>query len=70
MGAPPGTRRCRRADLTVPARSALTDPDVPPLPPHITLEQAHAFAATLLKGDPHQKGIIKQSIENLFPRKK
>jgi pyruvate dehydrogenase (quinone) len=31
---------------------AVTDPDVPPLPPHITLEQAKAFASTLIKGDP------------------
>ena len=31
---------------------AITDPDVPPLPPHITLEQAAKFASTLFKGDP------------------
>lgn len=29
-----------------------TDPDVPPLPPHITLEQAKKFAGALLQGDP------------------
>ena len=28
-----------------------TDPNVPPLPPHIKLEQAKKFATTLLKGD-------------------
>ena len=29
-----------------------TDPNVPPLPPHITMAQAKAFATTLMKGDP------------------
>ena len=31
---------------------AKTDPEVPPLPPHITLKQAKAFTSTLLSGDP------------------
>src|SRR5665213_3416853 len=35
-----------------------TDPDVPPLPPHITLKEAKAFAATLFEGDPREGGII------------
>jgi pyruvate dehydrogenase (quinone) len=35
-----------------------TDPNVPPLPPHITLAQAKAFASTLLKGDPDQGSVI------------
>jgi pyruvate dehydrogenase (quinone) len=35
-----------------------TDPEVPPLPPHITLKQAKAFAATLLKGDPVEQGVV------------
>ena len=46
----------------------LTDPDVPPLPPHITLKQAKAFGMTLLKGDPHEEGILKQAIGHLFPK--
>src|SRR3954447_20094657 len=33
---------------------AMTDPDVPILPPHITLEQAKHFATSLLKGDPDE----------------
>ena len=32
-----------------------TDPEVPPLPPHITLEQAKNFTSTLLKGDPRRR---------------
>ncbi|MFT4434557.1 thiamine pyrophosphate-requiring protein [Caballeronia sp. 15715] len=35
-----------------------TDPNVAPLPPHITLAQAKAFASTLMKGDPDQGNVI------------
>jgi pyruvate dehydrogenase (quinone) len=35
-----------------------TDPEVPPLPPHITLKQAKAFAEAMLKGDPREGGVI------------
>src|SRR5690606_21140902 len=45
-----------------------TDPDVPPLPPHIKLEQARTFASTLLQGDPDQAGIIKQSAKQVLSR--
>jgi pyruvate dehydrogenase (quinone) len=34
------------------------DPNVPPLPPHITMQQAKAFATTLFKGDPNQGNVI------------
>lgn len=43
-----------------------TDPDVPPLPPHITLEQAKAYASVLLHGYPDQAGIIKQSAKQVL----
>lgn len=43
-----------------------TDPDVPPLPPHMTLEQAKKFASALLQGDPNQVGIIKQTAKQLL----
>jgi pyruvate dehydrogenase (quinone) len=42
---------------------AYTDPDVPPLPPHISLQNAKAFMSTLWKGDPNERGIIKQSFK-------
>jgi pyruvate dehydrogenase (quinone) len=42
-----------------------TDPDIPPLPPHITLKQAKAFASTLWQGDPNEAGIIRKSIREL-----
>jgi len=35
-----------------------TDPNVAPLPPHITLAQAKAFASTLMKGDPDQGNVL------------
>ncbi|AVD82960.1 hypothetical protein C4Q28_12720 [Pseudomonas sp. SWI6] len=51
-----------------------TDPNVPPLPPHIKLEQAKQFASTLLKGAPNQAGVIvqtaKQVLSSVLPGKK
>ncbi|WAJ39919.1 thiamine pyrophosphate-requiring protein [Pseudomonas sp. GOM7] len=43
-----------------------TDPDVPPLPPHISLEQAKKFASTLLHVDPEQRGILAQTAKQVF----
>jgi pyruvate dehydrogenase (quinone) len=37
-----------------------TDPDVPPIPPHATFEQAKDLAKALLHGDPNTLGIIKE----------
>jgi pyruvate dehydrogenase (quinone) len=39
-----------------------TDPDVPPLPPHITWEQARAYMTALAKGDPDEGGIIRNTL--------
>jgi pyruvate dehydrogenase (quinone) len=36
-----------------------TDPEVPPLPPHITFQQAMHYSQMLLKGDPREGGVIK-----------
>jgi len=41
---------------------AVVDPEVPPLPPHITLEQARAFGSAVLKGDPASGHFIRQAI--------
>lgn len=43
-----------------------TDPDVPPLPPHIKLNQARRFATTLLKGDPDEAGVIVQTAKQVL----
>jgi pyruvate dehydrogenase (quinone) len=39
-----------------------TDRNVPPLPPHITLEQAKAFAAAFVKGDREIAGVVGRSV--------
>src|SRR3954466_579627 len=41
---------------------AVTDPEVPPLPPHITVEQAKHFL-TALKGDPHSRRLVSESFK-------
>ncbi|MBI6619001.1 thiamine pyrophosphate-requiring protein [Pseudomonas corrugata] len=43
-----------------------TDPDVPPLPPHIKLEQAKKFASTLLQGDPNERGIVVETAKQVL----
>src|SRR3954470_20764749 len=49
---------------------AITDPEVPPLPPHITLKQAKAFMMSL-KGDPDRGRVVKESfrqkVEEFIP---
>jgi pyruvate dehydrogenase (quinone) len=44
----------------------ITDPDVPPLPPHITWEQAKSYLSALANVDPDQWGIIKQSTKQFL----
>jgi pyruvate dehydrogenase (quinone) len=43
-----------------------TDPDVPPLPPHVSFKQARQFAESLVKGDPDRASVIRQSVKELF----
>jgi pyruvate dehydrogenase (quinone) len=68
----PAWERALSADRPV-VLEAYTDPDVPPLPPHITFQQAKAFMTALLKGDPEEAGIIKQSakgvLEGILPHR-
>ncbi|MCW8193895.1 thiamine pyrophosphate-requiring protein [Proteobacteria bacterium 005FR1] len=44
----------------------ITDPNVPPLPPHITWEQAKSYLSALGHLDPDEWGIIKQSAKQFF----
>ena len=48
-----------------------TDPEVPPLSPHITLEQARKFSEALVKGDPDEgnliKGTARQVLSKILP---
>jgi pyruvate dehydrogenase (quinone) len=41
----------------------VTDPDVPPLPPHIRLEQAQGMAKAIYRGDPDRGGMIRQALK-------
>jgi pyruvate dehydrogenase (quinone) len=43
---------------------AITDPNVPPLPPHISWEQARSFLSALWAGEAEALGYIKQTIKD------
>ncbi|MGH8233424.1 MAG: thiamine pyrophosphate-requiring protein [Rhodanobacteraceae bacterium] len=45
---------------------AITDPEVPPLPPHITFKQAVAFSESMLKGDNRTPAMIKESAREML----
>ncbi len=51
-----------------------TDPEVPPLPPHITLKQAKNFMSASLSGDPNEGsmlvGVAKEVIGSVLPGKR
>src|SRR3954453_15438108 len=42
---------------------AVTDPEVPPLPPHIRFDQAKEMAVAMSKGDPNRGHIIRESLK-------
>lgn len=48
-----------------------TDPEVPPLPPHITLDQAKKFTSMLIKGDPKEGSALlgtgKEALASVLP---
>ncbi len=46
---------------------AVTDPEVPPLPPHIRFEQAKAFMSSIVNRDPNMVRMLKQSFRHMFP---
>ena len=41
---------------------AVTDPEIPPLPPHIEFEQARNLATALAGGDPAREEIVRQTL--------
>jgi pyruvate dehydrogenase (quinone) len=45
---------------------AVTDPDVPPLPPHITFKQARAMVSSMLKGDPDLGSVVRKSFRGVM----
>ncbi len=50
------------------------DPDVPPIPPHATFEQAKSLVEAVLGGDEDARGFIKQGVkqkvQQYFPNEK
>jgi pyruvate dehydrogenase (quinone) len=44
----------------------VTDPNVPPLPPDVSLKQARAYFTALLKGDKEAMAIVKASIKETW----
>jgi pyruvate dehydrogenase (quinone) len=44
----------------------VTDPNVPPLPPHITFAQARGFAGALAAGDPETCNIVTSAAKTLL----
>jgi pyruvate dehydrogenase (quinone) len=45
---------------------AIVDPEVPPLPPHVSFEHAKNFAQAALGGDPHRMRMLRQSLRHIL----
>ncbi|WP_434112475.1 thiamine pyrophosphate-requiring protein [Methylocaldum sp. GT1TLB] len=60
----PAWERAFAADRPV-LLEAYTDPNVPPLPPHITFEQAKAYLSALFGGDVDAWGIVKSAAKEM-----
>jgi pyruvate dehydrogenase (quinone) len=44
------------------------DPEVPPMPPHITFEQAKGYISALYQGDPAALAMVRQSIKQMMSK--
>jgi pyruvate dehydrogenase (quinone) len=44
----------------------LVDPNVPILPPHITMEQMAKYSKALIKGDPESAGVLRQTSRQIM----
>jgi pyruvate dehydrogenase (quinone) len=62
-GIAPAFERAFAADCPV-LVEAMTDPEVPPLPPHITLKNAKALVSTVWSGDPASAHMLRQTIRD------
>jgi pyruvate dehydrogenase (quinone) len=49
----------------------VTDPNVPPLPPHVSAKQVRAYLSALVKGDPQAIDVViataKEWWDGMFP---
>ncbi len=68
----PAWDRALAADRPV-VYEAMTDPEVPTLPPHITFKQAENFMKAVVKGDSDAgamiRGAFKDAVESFIPHK-
>jgi pyruvate dehydrogenase (quinone) len=68
----PAIERAMQAQRPV-VVDVLSDPSVPPLPPHISFKQAREFTSAVFKGDVDAWDMIKQTykdvVENYLPHK-
>ena len=68
----PAWERALSSDRPV-VYEAITDPEVPTLPPHITFEEAKKFTESMLKGDPDWRGMVRgafrDAVESFIPHK-
>ncbi len=58
----PGLDEALAADRPV-VYEAITDPEVPPLPPHIRMEQVKHMTSALAHGDEHAGRIVKEAVK-------
>jgi len=69
----PGWERTLAADRPCLVQ-ARVDPSVPPLPPHITVEEARKYMESIFKGDPEHGAMIvrswKDAIESFLRHRK
>ncbi|MET2718757.1 thiamine pyrophosphate-requiring protein [Streptomyces harbinensis] len=61
-GVQPAWQRALAADRPC-VLEFVTDPAVPPIPPHATWEQAESTAKALLRGDSDRKNVVKKGIK-------
>jgi pyruvate dehydrogenase (quinone) len=61
----PALEEALRADRPV-VVECHTDPEVPPLPPHVTFKQAKNFMASIMHGDPHRWRMVEQSARQVW----
>ena len=54
-----------RADRPV-VLEVYTDPEMPPMPPHVSLEQAKSYLTALRKGDPEALDMIRASARDFL----
>jgi pyruvate dehydrogenase (quinone) len=60
----PAWDRAFRADRPM-VVEAITDPEVPPLPPHITFKQARAITSAVLQRDEDWRNIIRETYREM-----